>query len=241
MISPYISPTFREHLESLRTVFQKLRETGITLKLAKCQFVCEYIDFIGYNISKDGVKPLSTLTETINSFSRPSSKKELKRFLGMIGFYRNFIPNFADRSNVLNQQTSEKVEFKWDDECEAAFISLKQRLCTSPVLAFPKVSEKFYIEVEACDYAVGGILSQKNEMGELHPIAYYSTSLNKSQKNWSPHTKEAYAVLMAVRQCNVFLAGIEFTMKSDHNPLVHIRNTKNPKGKFARWLTELEE
>ena len=86
-ISVY-SPTFREHLESLRMVFQKLRETGITLKLAKCQFVCESIDFIGYNISKDGVKPLSTLTETINSFSRPSSKKELKRFLGMIGFYR---------------------------------------------------------------------------------------------------------------------------------------------------------
>ena len=118
---------------------------------------------------------------------------------------------------MLNQQTSEKVEFKWDDECEAAFISLKQRLCTSPVLAFPKVSEKFCVEVDDCDQQLEAFYRKRTKW-ELHPIAYYSTSLNKSQKNWSPHTKEAYAVLMAVRQWNVYLAGIEFTIKSDHNP-----------------------
>ena len=173
------------------------------------------------------MRPQSTLTETINTFSRPTSK-ELKRFLGMIGFYRNFIPNFADRGNVLNRLTSDKVEFKWSDDCEAAFVSLKKRLCTSPVLAFPQVSEQFYVEVDASDYAVGGILPQGNESGELHPVAYYSTTLNRSQKNWSPHTKEAYAVLMGVRQWHVYLAGSEFTIKSDHNPLVQLRNTKNP-------------
>ena len=124
------SPTLSEHLESLRSVFEKLRKVGITLKLPKCRFASMSIDFIGYNISKDGMRPQSTLTETINTFSRPSSKKELKGFLGMIGFYRNFIPNFADRSNVLNRLTSDKVEFKWSDDCEAAFISSKKRLCT---------------------------------------------------------------------------------------------------------------
>ena len=103
-----------------------------------------------------------------------------------------------------------------------------------------------YIRVDASDYAAGGILSQKNVAGELHPVAYYSISLSKSRKNWSPHTKEAYVILMAVRQWHVqqwrvYLAGAEFTIKSDHNLLLHIRNTKNPKGKFARWLTELEE
>ena len=102
------------------------------------------------------------------------------------------------------------------------------------MLAYPQVSEQFYVEVDARDYAVGGILSQENESGELHPVAYYSSTLNRSQKNWSPHTKEAYAVLMAVMQWHVYLVGSEFTFKSDHNPLVQLRNPKNPKGKFAR-------
>ena len=95
--------------------------------------------------------------------------------------------------------------------------------------------------MDASDNAIGGILSQYISSAELHPAAYFSTTLTKSQKKWSPHSKEAYALLMAVRHWHVYLAATEFVIKSDHNPLVHLRETKKPRGKFARWIAELEE
>ena len=108
-------------------------------------------------------------------------------------------------------------------------------------MAFPRIGETFTLEVDANDNAIGGVLCQDDIHGEPHPLAYFSSTLNKSQKNWSPDSKEAYALLMAVRQWNVYLAGTEFVIKTDHNPLVHLRDTKNPRGKFARWIAELEE
>ena len=176
------SATVDDHLLSLRTVFDKLREAGITLKLDKCVFACEQIDFIGYNVSKEGVRPQKALTEAIENFARPETRKELKRFLGTVGFYRNFIRNFADISNPLNRLTSEKIEFNWDTECENAFLELKSHLSSPPVLAFPRISDTFTIEVDASDNAIGGVLCQDDIHGEPHPIAYFSSTLNKSKE-----------------------------------------------------------
>lgn len=129
------SPTFEEYIKTLQMEFSKLREAGITLKLSKCKFASDSIYFFGYNLSQEGVHPQAAVTEAIKSFARPTSKKELKRFLGMIGFYRNFISRFSDTSHVLNKLTSDKVEFQLNDDCEAAFLSLKNSLCMLPVLA----------------------------------------------------------------------------------------------------------
>ena len=95
--------------------------------------------------------------------------------------------------------------------------------------------------MDASNIAVGGVLSQDQPDGTIHPVAYFSTTLNKSQQNWSAHSKEAYALLVAVRTWHVYLAGTSFVLQSDHNPLVHIRSMKDPRGKFARLISELEE
>ena len=174
--------TFDDHMQSLRAVFEKLKEAGITLKLEKCEFACEAIDFVGYNISNEGIKPQKILTEAIINFSSPTSKKELKRFLGMIGFYRNFIESFSKISKPLNNLTSDKIEFIWDSNCENAFSKLKHCLSSPPVLSFPRINEPFIVEVDASDNAIGGILSQYNSSAELHPVAYFSTTLRKSHK-----------------------------------------------------------
>ena len=105
------SPNMEEHVVSLRAVFDRLRKAGVTLKLEKCVFACESIDFIGYNISKEGVKPQKSLMDAIENFARPTTRTELKRFLGTIGFYRNFVRDFSDISSPLNHLTSEKVDF----------------------------------------------------------------------------------------------------------------------------------
>ena len=107
------STIFKEHLENLEQIFQRLRSSGICLKLSKCVFAREKVNFLGFSLSREGIKPQSRLTEAIERFQRPSNKKELKGFLGLAGFYRAFIPNFANISQPLNELTGENVPFQW--------------------------------------------------------------------------------------------------------------------------------
>ena len=235
------SKTFSEHLQSLEQVFQRLRLSGVSLKLSKCVFASKTVDFLGFELSQSGIKPQSRLTDAVLNFGQPKTRKELKSFLGLAGFYRAFVPNFAQISQPLNQLTSEKVPFIWTDACDTAFTALKKQLASKPVLCFPQLNQPFIVEVDASNYAVGGVLSQVFEDGKLHPVAYYSTTLHASQKQWSVTTKEAFALILAVRHWHVYLAGTSFVLNSDHNLLTHLRSQKDPRGKFGRWISELEE
>ena len=236
-----LSKTFEEHLQSIETVFERMQESNIALKLSKCIFASHKVDFLGFVLSNSGIRPQSRLTEAISKFEQPKTKKELKGFLGLAGFYRAFIRDFANIAEPLNNLTSDKIPFVWTDECTNAFSALKRALLSHPVLRFPNLQQEFVVEVDASNYAVGGILSQKADDDELHPVAYFSTALQQPQRNWSATTKEAFALIVAVRHWHVYLAGTHFTLMSDHNPLTHLRKQKDPRGKFGRWITELEE
>ena len=181
------SATFEEHLELLKSLFDKFRESGIQLKLSKCLFACEEVDFLGYHLSREGIKPQERLITAVNRFKSPENKRDLKGFLGLAGFYRNFIAIFAEISQPLNKLTNDHIEFTWNDECEESFSKIKKLLSTYPVLAFPNIGEPFFIEVDASDHAVGGVLSQRDENGDIHPVSYFSTTLKGAQKNWSTH------------------------------------------------------
>ena len=233
--------TFQEHIQDLAAVFDRLRLANVTLKGSKCVFAAESVDFLGYELSSQGIKPQHRLTQAIDQFSPPESRKELKRFLGLSGFYRSFIQDYAVISEPLNKLTCDNVPFLWTNQCESAFKELKRRLTSQPVLAFPKLNKTFTVEVDASDYAAGGLLSQTGEDGLLHPIAYFSTAFKGSQRQWAPITKEAFALVLAVRHWHVYLAGTEFILNTDHNPLVHLHKQKDPRGKFGRWIAELEE
>ena len=235
------SRTFAEHLSTLESVFKRVRASGITLKASKCVIGSDRVDFLGYNLSCSGIKPQKRLTEAIDTYQVPESRKDLKRFLGLAGFYRHFVKDFAHISAPLNKLTSDNVPFVWDRRCEEAFNQLKGALKSEPVLAFPRVGEQFFVEVDGSDCAVGGVLSQIGDDDLLHPVAYFSNALTSSQRNWAAHTIEAFAIVLATRHWYPYLAGTKFTINSDHNPLVHLRNQKDPRGKFARWINELEE
>ena len=196
---------------------------------------------MGYRLSAEGIKPQERLVTAILNFQRPERKKDVRSFLGLAGFYRNFIPKFADISRPLNNLISDNVKFQWDDACEQAFIELKQSLSSYPVLAFPRLGEPFVIDVDASDIAFGGVLMQKGSDNFMHPVAYFSDSVKASQKGWAPTTKEAFTLVLAVRHWYVYLSGTRFILNSDHNPLVYLRSQKDPRGKFSRWVLELEE
>jgi hypothetical protein len=234
------SRTFDEHLDGLREVFDRLRNAKISLKLSKCVFAAPQVDYLGFVLSDKGVQPQSRLTEAVQNFATPKNKKEVKRFLGMSGFYRDFIKGFSEIAAPLNRLTRDQEVFDWKPDCEAAFQTLKNALLSSPVLAFPNTNSKFLVEVDASKNAVGGVLSQTQEDGLIHPVAYFSSALKDNQKEWSPYTQEAFALVLATRHWNTYLMGNEFIIFSDHNPLVYLKTKKNPKGIIARWISELE-
>ena len=231
---------FDDHLKDLEAVFKLLREAGISLKLNKCVFAASEVEYLGFVLSTNGTRPQSQLTEAIKTFANPTTKKEVKCFLGMAGFYRECKKEFAHIAIPLNNLTKDNVVFEWSTECNQSFKTLKEALLSAPVLVFPQTDEEFLLEVGASKYAVGVVLSQKQSDSSIHPIAYFSTSLTKTQQNWSPYSQEAYALVMAVRHWDTYLTGNHFVVNSDHNPLVYLQKKKNPKGKIARWICELE-
>ena len=235
------SESFEKHFQDIQSVFERLRQSNISLKATKCVFASDKVDFLGYKLSHAGIKPQKRLTEPISSFHHPESKREVKQFLGLAEFYRHFIQDFADISCPLNKLIGEGVPFNWDSNCQQAFDLLKMRLASESVLVFPRLGEPFIVDVDASDYAAGGVLIQKGSDGNLHPVAYYSTAFNKAQQNYAPTTAEAFALVLAVRHWYVYLAGTTFFLNSDHNPLVYLRAQKDPRGKFGRWIVELEE
>ena len=152
----------------------------------------------------------------------------------MAGFYRHFIPNFADIRNPLNILTSDKVHFTWDEKCELAFNDLKVKLASKLVLAFPQLGEDFVVDVDASDTAFGGVLLQVGPGKQLHPVAYLSDSITPPQRSWAATTKEAFTLVLATRHWYVYL-------NSAHNPLIYLRTLKDCSENIGRWILELKE
>ena len=213
----------------------------MSLRAEKCSFGCSQIEFLGYHLSTEGIKPRNELIDAIVNFRQPKTKKEVKRFLGTVGFYRNFIHHFSEISEPLRNLTNDNSNFQWNTNCEKSFTALKQCVSQHPILAFPITNKEFIIEVDASDNAIGGILSQEQSDGHIKPVGYFSFSLSAQQQKWETFSKEVYALVAAVRQWHVYLYGNKFKVLSDHNPLLTIRNKKDPRGKVARWLMELQE
>ena len=235
------SESFEQHLQDSQSVFERVRQSNISLKATKCMSASDKVDFLGYKLLHKGIKPQKQLTEAINSFHCPESKREVKQLLNLAGVYRHFIQDFANISRSLNKLTGEGVLFNWDSNCQQAFDLLKMRLASELTLAFPRLGEPFIVDVDASDYAARGVLIQKGSDGNLHPVAYYSTAFKKAQQNYAPTTAEDFDLVLAVRHWYVYLAGTTFVFNSDHNPLVYLQAQKDPRGKFRRWITELEE
>ena len=131
------SKSEKEHLEHLEEIFIRLKAAGLKLKLEKCCFFKKHIQYLGHLISADGIQPLPEKLESIAKIPAPKNLREVKQFLGLVGYYRKFVPRFADISRVLTHLTKKDVEFKWTPECENCFQILKEFLQQAPILKYP--------------------------------------------------------------------------------------------------------
>ena len=216
-------------------------ESGVKLNLSKCSFGEAEVEFLGHRVSRHGSKPDPANVEVVNSMKPPKTVKEVRRFLGMCGFYRKNIPNFAQIAASLTNLTRHHVEFIWTPECQNSFEQLKTLLTQAPILVRAEVNQPFIVTTDASNTHVGGVLSQIQLDGSNKPIGYFSRKLSSPEARYSATDKEALRVVLTCRNFHHYLWGSKFTIITDHQPLTSIfkRKTKTPR--MNRWILEMRE
>ena len=212
------SSIWKKHLEHVREVLSRLQGAGLTAKPRKCQFGMSKCIYLGHVVGSGTVSPDPLKLEAIRSFPTPTVKKQVRAFLGLTGYYRRLIPDFASIASPLSDLTRKSAQEKvvWAAQCDKAFTELKQRLCSKPILKSPDFNCPFTLQTDASDRGVGAVLSQTDEDGLEHPVAYYSRKLLSREEKYATVEKECLAIKLAVEAFSVCR---HFTIQTDHKAL----------------------
>ena len=147
------SPDMTMHLQYLRHLFNRLRATDLKLKEIKCNFLKRHIQYLGHIVSGEGITPLPGKLSSIQKMLSPKAPKEIKHFLGLIGYYRQFVPRFSDLARPLNALTRKNTEFEWTPKCQESFELMKISLMTDPILPYPDPNLPYVLFTDASKYA----------------------------------------------------------------------------------------
>ena len=217
---------FSQNEEHLEIVFSHLREARLKMKCSKCDFFKSEIHYLRHLISTERISPLPNKLDSIKHMPVPNSVKEIKQFLGLTGYYRKFVPRFADISRPLTTLTKKDTKFKWTPACQKSFELLKETLCDEPILKYADTSKPYTLYTDASKFSWAGVLTQPHTTtidGKStttdHPVAFVSGLFRGSQLNWAALTKEAFAIYMSVKKLSFYLTDAQILMGSDHKPL----------------------
>ena len=232
-----------DHNEKLVEIMEALTKHNLKLQPTKCKFLHKEVAYLGHVITEEGIKPDEKKIIAIKNLLPPKNDKQVKSFLGLIGYYRKFIPKFSETACPLFRLLKKDVKFIWNEFCDEAFNKLKSLITEFPILQYPKFDKPFFVTTDASNIAIGAVLSQKNNEDEKVdlPLCFASRTLNKAECNYSTIEKEALALVWAVTHFRPYLYGRKFTIVTDHKPLVWIFNILNPSSRIMRWRIKLEE
>lgn len=238
----------QEHQQHLRLVLKRLEESGITINPAKCVFGKAEIKFLGYAVSTEGVKPPEEKIEAIKTYPKPKTIEDLRRFLGMINFYRENIPKAALMQAPLNNflhnaKKRDKTVIEWNDEATKAFEACKASIQNAALLAHPSHRAPIAIFSDASDTAAGAVLQQCINK-QWQPLGYFSKKFNETQQRYSTFDRELLAVYMAVKHFRKTIEGRELIVYTDHKPLTFALNkiqSTNETPRRARQLLFVSE
>uniref|UniRef100_A0A9J8C7I0 Gypsy retrotransposon integrase-like protein 1 n=1 Tax=Cyprinus carpio carpio TaxID=630221 RepID=A0A9J8C7I0_CYPCA len=236
------SETWEDHLERLRRVLLELRRAGLTANPRKCHLALSEAKYLGYQVGRGLIRPQEKKVAAFLSAPRPTSKTQVRAFLGLAGYYRCFIPNFSSLASPLTDLTRkgqpEKVQ--WTPETEEAFNRVKAALTTEPVLRAPDFNCPFLVQTDASDTGLGAVLSQVHD-GEEHPVIYISRKLTPTERRYATVEREALAVKWAVLELRYYLLGRPFTLITDHAPLQWMARAKETNARVTRWFLALQD
>ncbi|XP_030385488.1 uncharacterized protein LOC115632467 isoform X1 [Scaptodrosophila lebanonensis] len=235
-----VSNSFESHLKVLTQVAERIKSAGLTLNVEKSKFCMRSVKYLGHIIGEGVIRTDPEKISAMTDFPIPRTLKALRSFLGMVGWYRKFISNFAAISAPLTDLLKPRQKFIMTPEGEQAFVKLKQLLCLAPVLRSPDFSKPFFIHCDASKTGVGGVLVQKTEDGDEYPIAFVSKKLNKAQKNYTVTEQECLAALVCIKRFRAYVEGHEFTVITDHASLKWLMSQQDLHSRLARWALKLQ-
>ena len=239
------SHSFSDHVNHIKILLNALRKHNLVVKLSKCKFAQKEVKFLGHLISFNSIKTNPEAVSAIKRWMKPEGTgakavTAIRSFLGMAGWYRKFIPNFAHIAKPLYQLTKINVKFEWTNECQKSFELIRDALVSSPVLAVADANKSYVLHTDASDVAMGAILMQTDDEGNLHPIAYASKSFNTAQMNYDTTEREALAIVWALEHFNTYCEGHRYTLLTDHQALSFIRTNKDTSKRITRWNVLLQ-
>ena len=233
------SRTLEEHWDHLRKALQKLQDAKLYGRLHKCEFLKERVEYLGFEVSKDGVHASPEKVRAVVDWPRPQAVKDVRSFLGLASFYRRFIRGFSAIARPLTDLTKAKAKWTWGNEEETSFRRLKVALATAPVLVHPDFSKEFVVTTDASDYATGAVLQQDHGEG-LQPIAFASRKLNPTECRYGAYERELLGIVWAIGQWRHYLQGRHFIVQTDHSSLRHLINQPSVNSRVWKWANLIQ-
>ncbi len=232
-----VSKDIESHFRNLDLVFSRLREASLKANLSKCNFLKSRIEFLGHVVNGDGIHTADSKISAVKHSPAPKTVKNVHSFVGLAGYYRAFVRNFAPIASPLTRLLKKDTPFIWHDSQIQAFMILKHALTHAPVLTFPDYKHPFTLCTDACALGVGAVLMQSVKGQPPRVIAYASRVLNSadSKYEYSVTHLEALAVVWALQHFRDLIFGYKITVYTDHSAVTQLFNGKNLTGRLARW------
>ncbi|XP_060070261.1 uncharacterized protein LOC132550238 [Ylistrum balloti] len=233
--------TWEEHLDVLKELFSRLREAGLTAKPNKCALAFSSLPCLGHVVGLGRLELEQAKVKAIAEAPTPTSKKQVRSFLGLAGFYRKFIPNFAAISVPLTDLTKKGNPNKvvWEESHDIAFNTLKKLLTAGPVLKLADMEEDFILRTDASDTGLGAVLLQEDGDQKL-PVAYASRKLLPRERNYAIVERECLAIVWGIQKFEPYLYGREFVLETDHQPLTYVNRSRTANARLMRWALLLQ-
>jgi hypothetical protein len=224
-------------------VLDLLRQHELWANAPKCEFFTQQVDYLGYLVTPDGIKMDPSKVSAILDWPAPTSITGVRSFLGFANFYRRFIRDYSAISHAITSLLKKDVPFHWDKAQELAFAKLKTAFTTAPVLVHFQPSLPLVLEVDASDYAIGGVISHPDPAtGALHPIAFFSRKMHPAELNYDIYNKEMLACIEALRLWRPYLDGCDdITIRTDHKNLEYWKTARILNRRHMRWHQDLQD
>ena len=238
------SPDRASHLRHVHEALTLLRQAGLSLKLKKCRFFSQTVDYLGHVIRPGRLGVAEKNTESLRNAKLPRTQTELRSFLGLCNVYRRFVPRFATLAAPLNRYLTKgqpPILGQLTDDAVDAFNALRARLLSPPILALPRREGKLWLDTDASAAQLGCCLLQEQPSGPALPLGYWSRTLNAAERNYSTTERECLAIVWAVTHLRPYLEGVKFTVRTDHHALRWVMNLADAQGRLARWRLRLSE
>ena len=229
------------HDKLVAEVVKRLEENDLYVKPEKCKWKVREVEFLGVVIGPEGIKMEKEKVKGVLEWPTPKCVKDVQKFLGLANYYHQFIENFASIARPLHDMVKKDKKWDWTEKQEKAFKELKKRFTKEPVLAAPDIDKKMRMEVDASDYATGGVLSMECGDSLWRPVAFLSKSLNETEQNYEIHDKEILVIIRGLETWRHLLEGAQYKFEiwTDHKNLEYFMKAQKLNRRQAKWALYL--